>query len=76
MGDGRWGISSGSKDPTSSQVDDSTMSASDGPAFDFAAAENHVWRVVVDPAAGRMNATAVGKRGALSGRVWEEVVLC
>jgi len=76
LGDGRWGIAGG-KDPTGShKVIAPTTTTGGESVFESAATENHVWRIVVDATAGQMNATAVGMEGVLSGRRWEEVVMC
>ena len=73
LGDGRWGISSGGKDPTISDNDPIPAASN---TFDYDASENHVWHVAVDLAARQMNTTAIGMSGPLSGQAWRENVLC
>ena len=76
LGDGRWGIAKGGRDPASGHQVSAQKAAGGESVFESAATENHVWRIVVDAMAGQMNATAVGMDGVLSGRMWEDVVQC
>jgi hypothetical protein len=76
LGDGRWGIAKGGKDPASGHNVVAPTTTGGDSVFESAATENHVWRIVVDAMAGQMNATAVGMSGVLSGRMWEDVIQC